>query len=339
MHAYQPQENRHCVPMKTTQRTEAEWRAARKDYLGASEMPILVGAASEAWGSPFSLQAQKLGLVTELERSEAAENQMRWGNIHEPTIIQELGRELNARVRHNRVTLRSKRWPWLGCTPDARVGVTEAYPLSTGASLTGRVGAAYAQVKNCAGFEKWEVSEDGMLEPRRVWVQVQAEMAVTWEKFTYVAGLLNGCQMRWARIPRNDEYIEDTLIPAGRRFMEFLESGEMMPPDFTEASSKTLLAMYPQSDGKDAPSIDLPASFTDQDDRYAELAVQKKALEEEMGQIKNDVRELMGTARQANVMGRGNFGPYWLWYDTAKTAPIIRKAGRTLKRQPGKENA
>lgn len=322
----QPTRHYDVIDFSQTRSKEA-WREHRRSYLGASEMPILMGAASEAWGSPFQLQAQKLGLIKKLERDPGVVEMMNWGLAMEPLVITALGRELKARVRHNTTTIRSKRWPWLGCTPDGRVGL--AYDAD------GRkYRQANVQAKNCAGFERWAVREDGIMEPRRVWVQVQAEMAVTGDPYTYVVALIGAWNLRWTRVDRSNEYIEEHLIPQGEQFMQHLETGEMLPPDFSDGTTAALTAMFPKAEPDKA--IRLPATFTEEDDLYVELAEKRKEIDQQMKQIANSVREQMGDAARADVQGRGGFPPYWLWYDV-KGSTVTRKPGRTLRRFPGKE--
>ena len=298
----------------------AEWLASRSTYLGASDMPVIAGATSGTWGSPYALQAEKLGLI-ERERNPTTEKMMRAGNRMEPLILGDLAHELDVDVETFGHTLISKRWPWLGCTPDGIVYPAPGMPKKQ----TAGDGHTFYQAKNSMGFERWEVTSSGKLEPRRVWVQVQAEMAVTGHPWCYVAAMLGGWDFRWARIERDSAYIEEQLIPAGEVFMAHLESREMLPVDWAEATTKALASIYPEP-AEPRATVTLPAQMIDDDERFESLKAEAKGLAQEMDTIRNRVRDEMGTAYRAEVPGSS---AYWLWSGGAR--------GRRLVRYPGKD--
>ena len=100
----------------------------------------------------------------------------------------------------------------------------------------------------------------------------------------------------------------------------------MLPSDYSAATSRALLAMFPKADPD--KTVTLPASFADLDDRYRELRAERKRIDVEMSGISNEVKTLMGDAIRGNVSGsRG----YWRWNDV-KGGSYTRKPGRRLQR-------
>lgn len=303
--AERPADTEHYTVMATSQDDRPAWIAERNAYLGASEVPILMGAVSPAWGSPVALQAKKMGLA--VDDNDDWGPMLRWGLKMEPLILTEYGAEAGLPVESFGYTLRSKQWPWLGCTPD---GVE---------APTGR----FVQAKNAAGFQRWEQYDNGVIEPRRVWVQVQAEMAVTGATECIVVALVRGFDLRWALVPRDDTFIDEQMIPACQTFMQSIEDEEMLPMDFTESCTDALSLMYPEAEIK--KTILLPSSFQDLDERYVELAAEGKLVKRKQDVIKNIVRSKMGDCALGNVTN----GAYWRWGNT-------KNGGRTLRRYKGK---
>lgn len=305
-----------------------EWRN-QIHYVGASELPVLCGITAPLWGSPLSIAAVKLGRMESLTQ----DNEMlESGRDMEPIAIRRLARDLDTTVKPYGWALNSKRIPGLGCTPDA---IVPDQVWNEPGELV--LFDAFAQVKNSAGYDDWSLDENGRLNPMRVWVQVQSEMAVTGHPWCFAGALIRGWEFKFARIARDDEFIDGTIKPTVARFIEYLKAGELPPPDFSDATRDAILALYPGD--PDAPHITLPASFCDRDERFASLALRKKTIDKSMDQIRNEVRLLMKASPRADVYGSE---AYWNHGHTkashCKECGVeTRKAGRMLVRQKGKK--
>lgn len=335
-----PEETEHCRPVHRlvegvqysredgtrfdADGTEVDYTREPRHYLGAGDVPTVLGLNS--WASPFSLWQRKMGLVDRDPMNEP----MEWGLNLEPLILHKLGQELGVPVsRHNHV-MKSKRWPWLGCLPD---GLADQCGVP-GAWSGFQNPPAWVQAKNCAGFETWQIHEDGKLDPMRVWVQLQAELAVSGDPWEYVVALLHGNAFRWARVPRDDQFIEETMVPACETFILALEEEREPPVDGSDATKRALVAMFPKVEK--GSEVTLPASFIDLDDEYRTKKAEAKELTERTDEIANQARYLMKGANHGRVQGRGG---YWNKFTVkASTYTVNKKESQTCKRQPPKKD-
>src|SRR3990167_10286820 len=107
-------ENRRRQTMTTDAITCADrpsWLEARRQGLGASDAPVILGLSP--WKTPLALYAEKLGLeIEEPEQTEA----MAWGLRLQPVIIaafQEQNPERVAIAKQEFVIDRSPEHPWM----------------------------------------------------------------------------------------------------------------------------------------------------------------------------------------------------------------------------------
>ncbi len=280
------------------------WLDLRRTGIGGSDAPAILGLVG--WASPASVQADKWNLLEEPDQAE----HLKWGQRLEGVILEAFAEEIGHPVDRYGLLIRSTEHPFMLCTPD---GV-----------FTKDGTRYYVQAKNTMMASAWE--EDV---PDHVKVQVQHEMAVTGAEACYVAALVFGNRLRWARVERDQSFIEDVLIPAEREFWRLVEAREPAPPDASEHTRKALEKLYPEDSGE---MVVLDGSFTDLHVERLELLDRQKATKRRLQEIGNTFRHAMGSATFAQLQ---NGVIYSLRTQTRKEHMVKESTFRVL-RQAGK---
>ncbi len=145
------------------------------------------------------------------------------------------------------------------------------------------------EAKNSTDSDLWS---DGI--PRRTWVQIQHQLAVTGKPWGSVAILLWGNEFKWCDVPRNDEFIEGTLVPRCAEFWKRVVGGGPPPPvDGHPETAKALAKIFPQ---KSEAIVTLPGKFTDLSHELEMMKPRMKADVERRAEMENKLREAIGGA-------------------------------------------
>ncbi len=259
-----------------------DWKDARLQGIGASEIAVVLGDAPDVWGSPLSLYAQKVGLYErDLEDNEA----VWWGRRLEGEIISAYAERTGRKSEKEGVLLRSKEHPWALCTLDGRTW----HPSSTANRWP-------LEVKNVSSFkaEEWL---DGP--PPYYYDQLQHQLLVTGEQKATIAALLGGQRMIWCDVPRDETAIR-RIIYHGERFWKRVQERDIPAPDGSEATKKALAALYPEGSGATA----LPGTAMDAADELERVKYDIRKLENRKDEIENTVRAALGTS-EIGVMPDG----------------------------------
>ncbi len=279
----------------------ASWLERRREGIGGSDAPAILNLTNFA--SPASVQADKWGLIEEPAEAE----HMRWGRRLESAILEALADELGEDVHACGLMLRSKTHPFMQCTPD---GITDS--------------GIYVQAKNSMLVQEWEGRP-----PRRVWCQVQHEMAVTGELECIVVALLLGNRLVWSRVERDQNFIETALYPAEREFWDLTQEGLPARPDASEHTKRALGLIYPETTGE---TVSLDGRFTDLDIERVRLLEEKKENAERILEIENEFRHAIKDATWA-VLQNGVI--YSLKSQTRKEHTVKASTFRVLRRKKG----
>lgn len=173
-----------------------EWLEKRREGIGASDAPALVGwdrgkrFTPAAWRGPLEIFADKVGSGKDNE-TEA----MRWGHKFEAPVREAFAeKHPEWKIEYPGLTIfRSREWPFLQATLDGIILAEEPGILEIKTSLR-----AWAEV------------------PTHILIQVQAQLAVTGAPWAYVAALFAGSNY-WEspRIERDEEWISFVVRDCG----------------------------------------------------------------------------------------------------------------------------
>jgi len=290
------------------------WLEARRQGLGASDAPVILGLSP--WKTPLALYAEKLGL--ELEAPEQTEA-MAWGLRLQPVIIAAFEEQSGRAALPQRDFLidRSPEHPWMLASLD---GWTKRRPEDT------QVGVL--EVKTTAAFRTEDWAE---APPLQYQVQVQHQLAVVGARWGTIVCLIGGQRLVWADVERNDTFIE-RLIAKEREFWERLQAKEPPQVDDSKASAEILKRLYP----REAPGlvVNLPEAAADWDEQLQAAKENRKDAEADERKYSNLLKAALGEA-ETGVLPNGDMYR-WVARDV-KGYEVAPRIDRVLTRKTYKE--
>jgi len=244
-----------------------EWLKARKEVIGASEAPVVLGVYP--WKTPFELYAEKVSQSIDERQAEAAY----WGTQMEPLILSRFAKETGRKVERGGMLLRSIDNPLMLATLD---GTQEDSALGAGA----------VEIKATSLEDRWE---DGP--PPYVVAQVQHQLAVTGYSWASVAVLFSGRTFAHWDLERDDAMISELIEREQEFWWRVLTN---TPPELQgSAGEKQALAkLFPEDIIADP--VALTADFDGLDAQRLSLLDQKKDIESKLEEIDNQFKMAIG---------------------------------------------
>ena len=264
-----------------SQMTPAEFREARRTYLGGSDAGALMGVSPYA--SPLAVYTAKMGLF----KPDASEI-MEWGNILEPVIREEFARRLQeesgrpVRIEDDPLLYRSETKPWLGGTVDGLIiwedtGEVEGLEIKTASEFLAKAWAYNAI-------------------PPQYYAQVQHYMALRGWPRVRVACLL-GRKLVTRLVERAVDYIANMVDEVERRFWNDYVVPEVMPaPSGMEIDDKILAKLY-GGEVEEERIAEIPHKLDAELDVLAELEADQKELKVAIAAVKQRVRQELGECK------------------------------------------
>lgn len=194
-----------CVVASTVTQAEDEehWLGERKKHIGGSDIGAILGV------SPFTSARQIYFNKTNqfqdvLKPGEASVERMRWGRLLEPVVADEFASRTGKKLIEAGATFTSKQYPFMAANVDRLIVDDEGIPY----------GILEVKTTSAYNADEWE-SGDILLS---YVYQLQFYMYVTGLKYGAFACLAGGNKFFHYEVARNDELIQNTLIPAAKSF-------------------------------------------------------------------------------------------------------------------------
>lgn len=263
----------------------AEWKQERRNSIGASEVAAVLGFSPYA--TPLDVYRSKKGVDTEFDPERAFIGHAAEGLIH--GWIEEFRPELSPVLPAQMV--RSVECPWLHASLDRRVTVD-------GLDVPVQMKSAHFY-----GVKDWE---DGT--PLLVQAQLQTELFVYDRPFGFSAVFGGDMRIRLYRVERDDEFIQNHLIPQTREFWEECVLKDVPPPATTTAEHASL---HTPDESKGVELTELLAEALDRRDVLLadalSLEKEAKVLRAEADETQVAVLNYAGDAQHITVHG----SPAW----------------------------
>jgi putative phage-type endonuclease len=229
-----------------------DWLRERRNSLGGSDMGAVLGL--NRWRSPYTVWADKMGLLPDQEDSEA----VRIGRDLEPYVLSRFCEASGKRTRRVNAILRNLDFPHIHANVDSMiVGENAGVEAKTASALNARV------------FGGGEF-------PESYYAQCVTYLAVTEAQRWYLAVLIMGREFKIYQLTRIEDdttpdwcessvfISQDELDAIGRLasdFWELVEAGTPPEADGLRSTTETLDAIY----ADDGPEVDLEAVRRDVD--------------------------------------------------------------------------
>lgn len=258
-----------------------QWAQERRNSLGASEIAAVLGLSPYA--TALDVYRSKKGVDTFFDPERAFIGHAAEVMIH--GFIEEFRPELTPVLPAQMV--RSLEYPWLHASLDRRVTVN-------GLDVPVQMKSAHFY-----GVKDWEEGT-----PILVQAQLQTELLVYDRPFGFSAVLGGDMRIRMYRVERDDEFIENHLIPTTREFWHEHVLKDVPPPATTTAEHASLHTPDPD---RDVELTDLLVEALDRRDVLLSdaLALEKEAkvLRAEADETQVAVLNYAGAAQNITYMG------------------------------------
>lgn len=263
----------------TLEMSRQQWLEVRRKGIGGSDAAAIAGL--NKWKSPVAVYMEKIGEVPLIEEENES---MYWGNVLEEVVAQEFSKRTGLKIRRRNAILRHSEYPFMLANVDRLiVGKREGL-----------------ECKTASEYMKSEWEGDDI--PTAYLLQCQHYMAVTGYEAWWIAVLVGGNKFIYKRIERDDELI-DYLIQIEKNFWEN-HVIPRVPPKFdgSDASTKLLKAMYPESEPDS--EIELDQEVDTLIDAIEQIKQELKQLEEQKNEYENRIKAKLGEFERGVVNGR-----------------------------------
>lgn len=169
-----------------------EWQLERRQYVQASDVPMILGLSP--YGGKYDVFLAKRGLAT-TEENDA----MWWGHVHEPGIARAYARRFPDVTLEEVGTLPHPKYPWLRATVDRMVHAPDGvFPL---------------EIKSTSAYlgDRW--GDEGTDDiPDHVLVQAQVQLMVLEKRFGHACVLVGGNDFRAPYLVEADDELQEMIV-------------------------------------------------------------------------------------------------------------------------------
>lgn len=264
-----------------------QWIKHRTTGIGASEMPILLGASQ--WGSNLDIYYAKTGEIPPHGRPET--EPMMWGKVFEHPIVRVLAKRAGVHIQETRVLLRSRQYPWAIASLDEMTSNGEP-----------------VEVKNLAwGYDADEWA-NGI--PEMYHIQCNQQMLVTGADRCLFGYLTHGQRLLWEWIPRHETTIQ-RIIYAGNLFWQHVLD-RRAPPSDGHPNARKLLSKFQRSENDveldEATARPLVMEWLASDASLRDIRADERKMKKRRDAAENRIIQAMGPHRRAFL---GDWMFYW----------------------------
>lgn len=251
----------------------AAWLEAREPILTASDVPKVLGLRA---GKP-RLWYEKAGMLDRPTDDEQPEH-AQLGHDFEPLCQRKFEEKSERRTWRSQTLLRSKHYPWLGCTLDAWQLVRPDVfgPL---------------ELKSTAQIENWPVDDEPSAEYQ---AQLQTQMVVTGTPVGSVSAIIGAPVFRheWADFEASGRFAE-LMLEETERFMRSIRKG--IPPVDDDPDTSSALRRV-ALDRLGALEVDLPMRALEWDEQLCEAKAALAAWDKRKRYFENLLMTAIGDA-------------------------------------------
>lgn len=272
------------------------WLRERRNVIGASEVGTILGLTPYA--SPYSLWAQKVGLLPEVEETLP----MWFGRKAEPIIAERYEIETGRRLidKGDYWTVTHPDYSWLRATPDRLV--------SYGADQHGAVELKTIGARNGGDW-------DENTAPLTYDAQLQIQLACLGYDRGEIAAMIGNNRFLIIERERNDDFL-DTAYPVLHEFWQCVQTGEPPSIDGTEATARALKKLHPLDNGE---VVEVSDAIAKEWHEAQEMKGVVRELEECIARRENQIRAAIGDNTYAEHCGTRMFS-----YKTQTRAGYLR---------------
>ena len=265
-----------------------EWLAWRRQGIGGSDAPILMGI--NPYRGPLSLYVDKMDRgLDPSEPNEAAY----WGTVLEEIVAREFARRTGLDVRRPPVqNLRHPVHTFMQGTPDRFVYRGPEVPDDQPMGIL--------ELKTCTLRKEWDWDPDP---PPGPVCQLRHYLAVSGLSLGWVACLIGGQRYIHHEIQR-DEAFETKMIETERQFWWHVENDVPPEPDGRDSTTAIINQRFPEAEPLVHVELSGDESYRDMVAEVVALTRKIKEDERNLEGYKNRLKMALGTAEVGTIEGR-----------------------------------
>lgn len=256
---------KNLIKISTIGMSREDWLAERRKSIGGSDVAGILGL--NEYSSPFTIYADKLGLLPPKEDNEA----MRIGRDLEDYVAARFTEKTGKKVRRENSIIRNPDYPYLHANVDrVIVGENAVLECKTVSALT---------LKNYKNGDY----------PPRFYAQCCEYMLVCGFTKAYLAVLVLGKEFLVFEIERDEDELA-ALNWSCKEFWKYVESQTPPPADGEASTSDTISTLYPESNDN---TVSLMAYESDLK-QYMTYNSLIKDIEKQRDEVANRIKSFMG---------------------------------------------
>ena len=264
------------VLAKTNDISREEWLEIRKKGIGGSDCSAILGL--NPWRSAIDVWVEKTGR----EVKDIDSERMRIGRDLEDYVAQRFAEAKGLKVIRRNAVLQHAEHEWMTANVDRLI--------------VGKNEGLECKVTNSYAASDWNDKV-----PIHYELQCHHYMAVTGADAWWIAALVGNEKVVIHKIDRDEDVIE-SLVAAEKNFWEsYITTGEMPPPDASEAAEKAIKELWPNASEGSEIILD---EFEELLKRRDELNKLGNDIDDELMEIDNKIKFAMKDAEEASVNGR-----------------------------------
>lgn len=256
------------------------WLERRRGGVGASDVPVLMGKAPGHWASPYSIWAEKVGMVPPQAESSPAQ---RMGQLAEPLIAELFEAETGLYVGGEQMMI------WRPGRP--HFATVDGLVLESDASSVADALGVFEAKYTTEPLGPWEDQHLEQYTIQANWAMHCADLGHAW------LVVLSRGTLEIHELER-DQALIDQAVDAVEEFWRYVVDQEPPPTDGTRATREALLAVHPAHDD-DAVEVD-PELVTE----LRALRDARARLDDAVAERENALRETLGDHAYGRVGGR-----------------------------------
>ena len=263
---------------------ENEWLAARSRGIGGSDIGAICGVSD--YSSARLIYLKKTGQYEEsIKTNEASKERMHFGHMLEPIVADEFAKRTGKKIAVSPATLVHKDHPWALANIDRFIVDDEGNPIGV---LECKTASEYMN-------DSWD---EGSL-PMSYIYQLNWYLWITGLEYGAFACLVGGNKFYYYEVFRNDELLNNVMIPAADKFWNYNIKNLVQP----ELSGATADSDYVKDSNVDVVKNSEITLTEEVMDELADTVIMCKAkikeLEKTLEEASNRIKDKM----KANEIG------------------------------------
>jgi putative phage-type endonuclease len=264
-----------------------QWLESRKLGIGGSDAPVILGYSP--YQGPLGLYYERLGMT--LETDEAPQEAAYWGKRLEDLLADEFAIRSGKHVVTAQFQMTHPERTWQRGTIDRMV--YDSY-----LDVQKKQPAGVLEIKT-TGVRREQDWKDGP--PLGPWTQLQHYLAVTELPRGWICVLIGGQNFRYYDVERDNDFIDNTLIPAEADFWRRLQEQDPPPVDDLASTNQIIDARFPVGIAEQSVALDEYDDATSVIDTMLRAKWQSKEVSKVITQCESYLKEKMGTAEYATL--------------------------------------